>query len=47
LIDLGSFYQAGTFVSALQDIVDKAGKEKNESETTLKELQGINEAERK
>jgi hypothetical protein len=44
LIDLGNYYQAGTFVSALQDIVDKAGKEKNESEATLKDLQGVTDA---
>ena len=39
LIDLGIYYEAGTFVSALQDIVDKAGKEKSESDKTLKTLQ--------
>jgi hypothetical protein len=44
LIDLGNYYQAGTFVSALQDIVDKAGKEKSESESTLEALQGVTEA---
>ena len=44
LIDLGNYYQAGTFVSALQDIVDKAGKETDESEKKLKNLQGVTKA---
>jgi hypothetical protein len=42
LIDLSAYYQAGTFVSALQDIIDKAGKDKSDSEQTVKELKGIN-----
>ena len=43
LIDLAAYYQAGTFVSALQDIIDKAGKEKSDSDATIKDLKGITE----
>lgn len=41
LIDLSAYYQAGTFVSALQDIVDK---EKAKAEKTVNELKGIEKA---
>jgi len=41
LIDLSTYYQAGTFVSAIQDIIDKAGKDKSQAEDTVKTLKGI------
>jgi len=43
LVDLANYYQAGTFVSALQDIVDKAGKDKAASDSQINELKGIKE----
>jgi hypothetical protein len=43
LVDLATYYQAGTFVSALQAIVDTAGKEKSDSDSEIKNLKGINE----
>lgn len=41
LIDLAAYYEAGTFVSALQDIIDKAGKDKAKSDDKVQELKGI------
>jgi|GEM_PF-6158921 len=41
LIDLSAYYEAGTFVSALQDIIDKAGKDKAKSDQKVQELKGI------
>jgi hypothetical protein len=43
LVDVAAYYQAGTFVSALQAIVDTAGKEKSDSDSQIKNLKGINE----
>jgi hypothetical protein len=41
LVDLATYYQAGTFVSALQAIIDTAGKEKSESDKKVSDLKGI------
>jgi len=41
LVDLGAYYQAGTFVSALQAIIDTAGKEKTDSDKKINGLKGI------
>jgi hypothetical protein len=43
LVDLANYYQAGTFVSALQAIIDTAGKEKSDSDSQIKNLKGIEE----
>ncbi len=40
-IDLAAYYQAGTFVSALQYMVDEAGKKKSQSDEKLQKLQGL------
>lgn len=41
LIDLANYYQAGTFVSALQAIVDTAGSQKTEADQQTNEHKGI------
>ena len=41
LVDLAAYYQAGTFVSALQAIIDTAGKEKTDSDKKINNLKGI------
>src|SRR5207237_1317180 len=41
LNDLVAYYEAGTFVAALQDIIDKAGAEKAQSDKTVKGLKNI------
>ena len=41
LVDLAAYYQAGTFVSALQAIIDTAGKEKTDSDKKINGLKGI------
>jgi hypothetical protein len=38
LIDLNAYYNAGTFVSALQDITAKASEEKNAADTKINKL---------
>lgn len=40
-VDLAAYYQAGTFVSALQAIIDTAGKEKNDSDKKINDRKGI------
>lgn len=41
LVDVAAYYQAGTFVSALQAIVDTAGKEKTDSDKKINNRKGI------
>jgi hypothetical protein len=41
LVDLANYYQAGTFVSALQAIIDTAGSQKTQADNQTKELKGV------
>jgi len=41
LVDLANYYQAGTFVSALQSIIDTAGSQKAAADQQTKNLKGV------
>lgn len=41
MVDLVAYYEAGTFVNALQDIIDKAGKDKAKADSTSTKMKGI------
>ena len=41
LNDLVAYYEAGTFVAALQDIIDKAGAAKTQSDSQVNSMKGI------
>ena len=41
LLDVAAYYQAGTFISALQAIIDDAGKDKDNADKQVDKLKGI------